>query len=282
MGSLLFIGCGPGRSGGDTVQKLLTIHPHVGLLSATPPLLLDALADLLPAVEDRSEFLPRRAAIAYLTFTQTMTRRLGAAAAEPLRKLSAEVVTRNIFIEAYGTLPLVEWLSREEWLEVIRRFVDAVATTTGHDLCCDKHGPNMLHGSLARALHPESRLVSVLRHPSAAAVSLAESQAVAMPLVEACALVELHYDRWLSERRDDGREHVIAFEHLLREPQRTLEDLGAWLGLDAVDQWALAAAATLPNHVDPRLIHPELAEIAELRLGALAERIGYAHDFTSV
>jgi hypothetical protein len=256
------------------MKRLLCAHPSIHPLAERNVLVLDAVAELVSAAEDGPGYLPRVAALAFRQFIRTMTRRLGNRSTAFVTQLENRVVTARLYIEDYGELPLVEPLSRPQWLTELGKCFAAVSVHH-HVFACDKHGPNMLAAELAAGLGPAHRLVSVTRHPVAAAVSLSASNVVRMPIEESCALVRMHYERWLA-CNSYCNEIVVRFEDLLRQPAATLRAVGERLRLPGVDRWSLDAAILVGRVSDPRTECPALAKAAAGKLSDVTAALGYS------
>jgi hypothetical protein len=257
---------------------MLIEHPEVSPLSERPVLVTDAIAQLLPRVEDSPRFLPREAALAFREFRDNMARRLGSAASPAISWLTDHVVASMIHIEAYGDLPLVRPQSRSGWLEILGEFfvLAAEGTSLGErpKFACDKDPTDMLGAPLLAKMSKRSRLISVLRHPAAAAASLSESSAIDRPLGESVDLVRMHYERWLTTPRLP-LEVVIRFEDLLTEPRSVLKDLGVELGLTIVSGWTGAAASVVEGWSHPGMRHSRVIELAARDLADVSCALGY-------
>ncbi len=148
----------------------------------------------------------------------------------------------------------------------------------------EKSPPNLVMTRFLAALFPGSRMVICVRHPIVVALSTAKW---AGPLTRLGALVE-HWLAAYSTFRDDARHldsvHVVRYEHLVADPEATLDGLAGYLGLgtpipaDQVDarrnesyirRWGELRASRLPWH------RRTVRELEERYAAALA---GFGYD----
>ncbi len=114
------------------------------------------------------------------------------------------------------------------------------------DLACpvlvEKSPPNVVMTRFLQALFPQSRQVIVVRHPVVVALSTSR-WAKRTPLVRLIEHWLAAYETFLADSPHLRAVHVVRYEHLIAEPERTLAELGGFLELDGP-----VPAATLERH----------------------------------
>lgn len=95
----------------------------------------------------------------------------------------------------------------------------------------EKSPPNLIMTRFLQALFPSSKLVILVRHPLVVALSTAKW---AGPQTSLSRLVEhwlLAHETFLADAAHLHDVHALKYEELVTDPERTLEDIGRFLGL---------------------------------------------------
>ncbi|MGI5459564.1 sulfotransferase family protein [Streptomyces sp. CA-249302] len=103
-------------------------------------------------------------------------------------------------------------------------------TRSGKDVIVDKTPPNTLIWPRLHRCWPSARYVLLLRHPGAVIASLTDRRKD--PDHEAIRAEVLRYAEKLEEARQSLDVHVVTYEDLTADPERTTRDLCAYLGVD--------------------------------------------------
>jgi tetratricopeptide (TPR) repeat protein len=127
--------------------------------------------------------------------------------------------------------------SRGIYREALRRH--AVPSGTG-SLIVDKMPMRTPHVALIHRLFPDARIVFAARHPADVVLSnfmqnytLSEIYCHFFTLGDTVKIYQSVIDLWrLTVARLDLPHHVLRYEALLADPQRTLQSLCGWLNLD--------------------------------------------------
>lgn len=106
----------------------------------------------------------------------------------------------------------------------------------------EKSPPNVVMTRFLQALYPEARQVIVVRHPVVVALSTSR-WAQTTPLRRLIEHWLLAYETFLADATHLQAVHVVRYEHLVAEPERTLAELAGFLGLDGP-----VPASTLERH----------------------------------
>ncbi|MFE7171024.1 sulfotransferase family protein [Streptomyces sp. NPDC057616] len=103
-------------------------------------------------------------------------------------------------------------------------------TRSGKDVIVDKTPPNTLIWPRLHRCWPDARYILLLRHPGAVIASLTERRAD--PDHEAIRAEVLEYGEKLEAARHALDAHVVTYEDLTAEPERTTRGLCAYLGVE--------------------------------------------------
>ncbi|MER5216506.1 sulfotransferase [Streptomyces sp. NPDC002838] len=142
-----------------------------------------------------------------------------------LRTLHVEL-TRDFTAEAMKALEL----DKEELEHVLwDRVLHLELTRSGKNVIVDKTPANTLIWPRLRRCWPDARHIVLLRHPGAVITSLTNRRTD--PDHEAIRAEVLDYSEKLEEARQSLDAHVITYEELTAEPEKTTRGLCDYLGV---------------------------------------------------
>ncbi|MCX4704899.1 sulfotransferase [Streptomyces sp. NBC_01352] len=142
-----------------------------------------------------------------------------------LRTLHVEL-TRDFTAEAMKALGL----NREELEHVLwDRVLHLELVRSGKDVIVDKTPANTLIWPRLHRCWPDARYIVLLRHPGAVITSLTKRRAD--PDHEAIRAEVLDYGERLEEARQSLDAHVVRYEDLTADPERTTRGLCDYLGV---------------------------------------------------
>ncbi|GAA3292788.1 sulfotransferase [Streptomyces cinereospinus] len=122
-------------------------------------------------------------------------------------------------------------LDRQELEHVLwDRILHLELTRSGKDVIVDKTPPNTLIWPRLQRCWPNARYILLLRHPGAIIASLTDRRQD--PDVGAIHREVLAYAEKLDEARRSLDAHVITYEELTAEPERTTRGVCAYLGVE--------------------------------------------------
>lgn len=101
----------------------------------------------------------------------------------------------------------------------------------GRPVLVEKSPPNLVMTRFLQALFPQCRQVVVVRHPVVVALSTSR-WAQTTPLRRLIEHWLTAYETFLADAAYLPAVHVVRYESLVAEPERTLAELAAFLGLD--------------------------------------------------
>jgi len=221
--TLVFVG-GVHRSGTTAVARLLAAHPQVSGFSATGK------------KEDEGQ---------HLQDVYPPARVYGGAGRFAFDPRAHLTETSPLVTPAHADRLFAQW----------SRYWDG-----SRPVLLEKSPPNIVMTRFLQALFPSARQVVVVRHPVVVALSTSrwKQRTPLRRLVEHWLMA---YETFLADAAYLPAVHVVRYEHLVTEPERTLGEVAAFLGLTGAvptslverhrsdgyeRRWAQLAASSLP------------------------------------
>lgn len=96
----------------------------------------------------------------------------------------------------------------------------------------EKSPPNLLMTRFLQALFPHSRMIVIVRNPVVVSLSTRKWAGPRMPLSRLLEHWLIAHETFLADAAHLRSLHVLKYEHLVSDPDRTLGELAAFLDLD--------------------------------------------------
>ncbi len=269
------VAAGPGRSGADTLTRILGLHPTTVAADWSPALVAACIRMLLYCPSDGIAWLPRRAAQALTDVVQRF-RLAGPAGQTAAGALIQGSSATTVHIAVYGTLLVPEQLPSSHWHELFRAALLACAEPPADGHSVFKVGPHLSRAVLP-ILSSTDVLLYAVRHPVETLITLTESAVDGMRPAEALHYMEIC---WLQfEHSYDASASpstVIRLEQLIRQADETLDELISIAELTDDHCWRKTVRQSLPQDIRsaPQWKHPVVAPFKD-RLSVLADAWGY-------
>ena len=273
---LTLVAAGPGRSGADTVLRILSRHPSVAVPEGLGPPLIAAIVQLLiHAPYDNKVWLPRRAAQALTDVAHRLEAvgDHGRSAAAELTRLTNAI---SVDVPVYGRLLLPGQFPLEHWVRFVRQALFSIALSD-RTLLALKTGVCSAP-IVFSLLQPAGSLIYTVRHPVESVIGLTESAVDGMRQGEAVDYISIHLrqaKRLLSTAVSPTL--LIRLEDLVSQTDSVLTELAVAIGMLDEPDWRQAARAVLPAdiHCLPRWDHPAVQSHRQ-ELAMLASSWGYS------
>ncbi len=286
---------GTGRSGTTRLAQVLGSHPEVFAWPFETRFLIDpdGLADLVHWLHERFDYFHANAAIHRfrdLMFCSILKPMLRVLPEEQYRETVEEFLDQLIactFEEPAGKKVFFRYVARyfedrKELIALMRRLVDRLfslaAWQNGKSVWCEKTPFNLLAIPFLWELFPEARIVHIKRDPRGVVESLLRQPWAPSDLEGVLAFIEPVYRRWLQTKQQHAIEQnanyrEIALEQVAQDPQGTLDELTAWLGIAPTD-WSGTFEPRQVNRWQTQL-DAQARRRCEERLGRYIEAMGY-------
>jgi hypothetical protein len=273
---ITLVASGPGRSGADTLLRILSSHPFVTAPEHLGPSMITAMAQLLVhASSDGEAWLPRRAAQALTDVVYRLD-----AVGDHGRDASAELIkgaqASTIDIPVYGPLLLPLEISLLDWGRLLHRALYSAAAITDGSQLALKTG-TYVGPIVATLLGLDDSLICSVRHPAETVIILTESVVDGMRAEEAVDYISLHLGH--AKRLLAAAEcptGVVRLEDLVSSTDAVLSELIEIMRLPDDNCWRQAVRTVLPGDIkcSPRWDHPAVRPY-RAALAALANSWGY-------
>lgn len=98
----------------------------------------------------------------------------------------------------------------------------------------EKSPPNLIRTRFLQSLFPESKFVVILRHPLAVAYATQKWQK-RTSIISLIRHSILAYEIFYNDMPNLNSKHVIRYEDFIQEPQKTIDNIFAYIGLPSVE-----------------------------------------------
>ena len=273
---LTLVAAGPGRSGADTLLRVIGRHPYATVPAGAGPSLIAGITQLMVHASCDSEaWLPRRAAQALTDVVHRLDAidaREGTASAELIEAAQAVLID----IPVYGPLLLPAEFPLAHWGAILRQALCSSAVSANGTHVALKIGA-CAAPVLRALLGPADSLVYTVRHPAETVIGLTESVIDGMRPVEAVKYVNFSLSQARRMLAATGCPTlVVRLEDLVSRTDIALSELLTTMGLSNEACWQRAARTALPADVNcsPRWDHPAVRPYRAV-LATLAASWGY-------